>query len=778
MNLAVFSQSPTKVRRFPPGLLTWLFGWLLAVGFVGWHAFAVERYLDRVTATRFSDEPVETPLQRVPQAIAPDGQMWVRHALAMEENGSWRLRSSAIDNAPEGRPIYWNSAWALWLSACGHVRKAFTGESLATAIESASLWANLPLFLVTMTLASVWVWRRWGGAAGALTAIALAGHRKFYEGFYPGYCDHHGLISAAVLGVVLGALLAGAGWWKRTNDPGCSLLPRSEGQVMRAATVSAVCGALGMWVSAASLIVTIALTGVAALVAAMSFGRAADDLVCVPRAWRRWGRVGAVLSLGFYLLENFPDRLELRMEANHPLYSLAWWAAGEAIAAVLMWRMDKRPLTWVAPRVAGWGSLGLVAPVVVWIGGVKVFALLDPFLARVHNSIYEFEPLGSAISRDGWKPYGDQMLIVIWILVLLVFWLASKPPQADRLAVVFVGSVTLAATALGWYQNRWLLTASGPQIELALLLLLSVTARLRGSWRGLIMSTMGVLFCVPGPWMLARERLLVERLNDVQLGETAQLLYRDIANALLKSGADAHSILLTNPNASVGIGYYGSMRTVGTLYWENHDGLRSAAEIFGAKDDAEAAAHIHAKGITHVAMISSYDFLPEYRYALRGGLRPMDDRDGFGHRLLYQHRVPVWLRPLDYDVPAPLAPLGFKVALFAIDFEAPAALANERIGLFQLKNGDRGLAQASFMAALAADPSRPVPWLMQGQLMLADGRTREAFNFIRAGIDRAPAGDRAQLIKAVAGLFAQRGADGQAQARALLDMLNEDRRAD
>ncbi|MDF3056059.1 MAG: hypothetical protein K0R17_274 [Rariglobus sp.] len=698
----------------------------------------------------------------------------------MAEGGKWRVRSTDIDNAPEGRPIYWNSAWALWLSACGRLRMAFTGEPLARAIESASLWANLPVFFFVLILFSGWVWRRWGGAAGALAAVALAGHRKFYEGFYPGYCDHHGLISAAVLGVVLGAVLAGAGWWKKEAGPGFSLLPESERQVRRALVISAVCGALGLWVSAASLVVTIAIVGIAALLVALFRGRADEaGIACVSGTWRLWGRVGGGLSLVFYLMENFPDRLGLRLEANHPLYSLAWWGAGEAIAAVLVWRTESRSARWLASRLSGWGIAVLAAPAVILTKGAKVFAPLDPFLARIHDSIHEFEPLWVAISRAGWKPYGDQLFISLVILVLWVVWRACKPSVSERLGVGFIGGVALAATLLGWYQNRWLLTAAGPQLVLVMVLLLAVTARFRAGWRGLVIVAVGALLYVPGPWILASERRLVERVRDVQLGETMQLLYRDIAGALLKTGADSHSVVLASPNASVGVGYYGQLRTVGTLYWENRDGLLVAAEILGARDDAEAAARIHARGVTHVVMISSYDFLSEYRFALRGGSNsPEEYRVEFGHRLLYQHRVPVWLGPLGYSVPAPLTGLGFRVALFAVDFETPVSVAHERIGRYQLTKGERDLAEASFMAALTADASRAEPWLLEGQLMLSAGRVNEAYNFIHAGIVRSPASQRDALIKAAAAVFSRHGAEGRVHVQALLDMLNVDRRAE
>jgi predicted Zn-dependent protease len=115
--------------------------------------------------------------------------------------------------------------------------------------------------------------------------------------------------------------------------------------------------------------------------------------------------------------------------------------------------------------------------------------------------------------------------------------------------------------------------------------------------------------------------------------------------------------------------------------------------------------------------------------------------------------------------------LGIKVALFAVDFNAPESLAYERIGRYQMANNARDLAERSFMASLAADVSRPEPWLLQGELMLSSGRLDAAFNFIRAGIARSPVEDRALLIKAAAAAFARRGVAGEAQARALLESL-------
>lgn len=743
------------------GVWLWLCGWLLAAGFAVWHASAVDLYLDRVSATRFSAEVLATPLQRVPLAIAPDGQVWVRHAIALAERGEWRLRSTDIDNAPEGRGIYWNSGWALWLEACGRLRAATTGQPLPTAIEEASEWANLPLFLTVMTLASAWAGRRWGGAAGAVMALGLAGHRGFYAGFYPAYADHHGLINACVLGLVLGLAMAGAGWRRSEQErEGAVWLPDSEAQVMRAITVSAVCGALGMWVSAASLVVMIAFAGLAGIAAGFMFSSG----VAVPAAWRRWGRTGALVSTGLYLLENFPDRPGMRLEANHPLYAAAWWGAGEAISAVISWRGGARSRAWLLKRLCGWGIVILAAPLTVAIKGADVFAPLDPFLARIHESIHEFSPVWVEAERAGWGGYRDQAWMLAGLVVLAGAWIVVRRREPEARLVTWAGLVVIATLGMGVWQNRWLMIAGAAQVVLGVLLMVVLSMRMKAGWRGPVAVCAGLAVFAPGAWTLGRERMKVERVRDVQMGETRQLLYRDIASALRRAGAGEESIVLSDPNASVGVGYYGQLRTVGTLYWENRDGLEEAARLIDASDDADAGARMHARGITHVALVSSYDFQAEYHYALSGDKARAGAADGLGRRLLYEHRVPVWLRPINYRVPAPLAPLGFKVALFAVDFEAPVAVARERIGRYQLSKGERKLAEANFMGAMAADPARPEAWLRLGELALADGRLAEAYRFIRAGIERAPEGERDRLAGAAAGLFARAGATREAEA--------------
>ncbi len=670
---------PTDETHRPRWMAVWVAAVFVSTVFLFFHTGLLKDYLDRVTATRLHGETLTVPLQQVPQSFAADGETWIRHAIALTEGHSARLRETDIDNAPYGREVHWNSAWAWWLAGLGHLRAAITGEPLPTAIERAAFWANLPVLLVVLFGFSAWAGRRFGAIGAVVVALAIAGHRGFYEGFYPAYPDHHGIISATLLGLILGAVFMGAGWWRPAAEKQPSFLPRSRALALRAATLSAVFGALGLWISAASVVIPIALVGIAGLTMTLLAGRDLQSIgaVAEPSVWRRWSRVGAAVSFAFYLLEYAPH-FAMRLEVNHPLYSLAWLGGGELVALVLAWRAGietpapSQRLRWTLAALAV-----AAAPVALLIGGSTWFIPAEPFMQRIHAQIDEFQPLWVRMHEFGWHAYRDHAGFHLLPFVAALLLLARRPAPAARALIIFALAVALPMTALGWLQNRWLLTASSAQIVLVMVLLAAWVS----SWRpdrsvwlraATVVSACAVLYGV-APRTLIRERLLVESKHDVQTGEAMQLLYRDIAQRLHDDQPAGNIVLLASPNASTGIGYYGRFQTIGTFYWENYDGLRASAEIFSASSDTEAAQLIRQRGITHIAMVSNCNFLPEYFHSLHPEAPIENVKAAFGWRLLLGSHQPVWLRPIPYEVPPQFSRLKSQVRLFAVDDAAMAA---------------------------------------------------------------------------------------------------------
>jgi hypothetical protein len=143
-------------------------------------------------------------------------------------------------------------------------------------------------------------------------------------------------------------------------------------------------------------------------------------------------------------------------------------------------------------------------------------------------------------------------------------------------------------------------------------------------------------------------------------------LARDIAVTLRASQPKGDIILLTSPDPSTQIGYYGRFKTLGTLYWENADGLKAAAAIFSARDDAEAERLVRERRVTHIALVSENNFIREYYRLLHPDATDEEVNRCFGWRLFTGQPPPDWLEPVPYEVPPNLRATKTWVLLFKV----------------------------------------------------------------------------------------------------------------
>lgn len=638
--------------------------WLLAAAALGLQADAVRDYLQTVGRLGVKDgAELETPLRQIYPGFASDAQTWVRHALELAEGDALRLRHTRLDNAPEGRAVQWSSGWAWCVAGAGKVHQFFTGLPLPLAVERATLWLNPVAMLALIVALSWWATRRLGLLSGVILAGALACHDRIYEGFFPSYVDHHGLAAMAVVGVALGAVVMGGGWRQRP-DGRAVLLPRSTQAVERGAIFSALCGALGLWVSAASTVPAIALVSVAGVLAIALQGRRAgrDGAEFEARAWRLWGRVGGGASAVFYLLEYFPSHLGLRLDGNSPLHALAWVGAGELIAQFGTRWLGPAERRWSEPRAL----LALsVAPVALFVGGARVFPPVDPFLALLHRDhVHETFPLWQMLRdldfRALFEAAQTGSLAVLAAGVTLAF------RRRENSIVLWLATlVTAGFTVMAWWQARWLLNAVAASVVLLVVLLACWTATLRGPVRWAIGLVILAQFFVPQAVQRYAGMAADVRASRVAPADAQNALHRDIARALRRTQPRGEIVLLASPNASTRIGYYGRFRTLGTLYWENGDGLKAAARIFSA-NEAEAAGRLRERRVTHIAIVDRENFIAQYHRLLHPAATDADVRRSFGGALLRGEGLPAWVEPIPYVVPADLAPLKTRVALFKV----------------------------------------------------------------------------------------------------------------
>jgi len=684
--------------------------WAVVAVFAVLHALAFRDYISLLSRAGPRTPPIETPLQRIAPTNYADAQMWVRYALDFDQGGPWRTRQTDKDNAPHGRDVHWNSAFAHYVAAGGKAQAAVTGESLARATERSLAWLNLPLLLGTIVFFSVWISRRAGAGAGVLVALGILGTEAFYAGFSPNYVDHHGILTAAAFGLVLGAIFMGAGWWRDGDDDEGQLLPTSRTQARQAAIFSALCGAVGLWFSAASTIPAIGLVGGAGLLAVWFCGRTTQQNGATfdPGLWRLWGRVGAAASVGFYLLEYFPSHLGLRLEVNHPCYALAWWGGAELVALFGAQRLAGTGF-WPSPRwrlAAPLVALAL-APITILFGGVRVFVISDAFGGSNYSGIVaEGLSLFAMQKIFGWQTFfnyaGWNLLplpVAAWLLC------RRKNRHRARLTLVFASLVALGFVVLLFSQVRWSFGASGP---LLCLLLVATAAALHGHTmrtRWLVIGALAGVFFLPQTLQrisAARANVAARQADRMDL---QQILYRDAAAAIRASQPAGDIVLLASPNGSSGIGYYGQFKTIGTLYWENYAGMRAAAEIFSAPDDETAFKLVRARGITHLAMISEENFLPQFFSILHPDRSAEDLKRTFGYKVLAEQVLPRWLRPIPYRAPPDVSLPNLRVLLLQVVPEQSDTEAIFHIARAQLALGESESAAQSFVAAANRAPA-------------------------------------------------------------------------
>jgi len=753
------------------GLVCLILCILFSSGWALFHAYTTDRHFSIICA-RFDPAQGTSafPSPVILREMALDGYVWNRLASHLGEDGRLRMRATDFDNAPTGREVHWNSGFAWYLRGLGLLRQSVVPqESLRTCVARMSIWANpILIALLIPLLAGLTAWR-FGWLAGSTIAIGVIAAPGFYEGFLPAYPDHHGLIAAALLGTILGIVWAGAGWVKPGASPR-DLLPGDLRTARQGMWISALFGAAGFWISAISQAMIMAGIGVGALLAAWVFasGLKKQEKACFhPELWKLWGRVGALATLGFYLLEYFPSAPVLRLEVNHPLYAIAWWGGAALIVVLGRWLSDRGE----KENLLRWQSLILpilavsLLPACVLFFGQKVHVGMDPFMNCLATYVAEVKPL---LWRFQTKTltfetaFGYFPAITLAALVALFF---GRIPRSARTQLLFLLAPVFVITALQFYQTRWGMLSSPAYIILAALLLPVLWDLLSGSRGNRFLRAGGTLalavFFLSVPYRNFKPEVLLALSDPAKQSpnptEGLHLVMRDIAEAIRRDADGKPVVLLSSPNSSTLIGYMGDFHTIGTLYWENAAGLKTAAAMLCAQGDEDALKQLQAKGVTHVALISWENFIEPYFHILQG-IRPNADtlENAFGHRALFQNIIPAWARPIPYPPNPVTKQLGLKILLLAVVPNQSPIEAKFHLAEFLIAQNELPAAETQLKEILAASPGSDKPRSVLARLLAATDRPDEGVKEMQRVFETAPGEARAALALDLAGLLIQK----------------------
>jgi MFS family permease len=631
------------------------------MAYVLFHAFLIDQVTVRLC--RELDGPNAKPAEVLPVPlleIAFDGYVWNRHAEKLGKNGEWRIRFTDMDNAPYGREIHWSSGFALYLRGLGEIYRHYTGDNLRNSIARMSIWANPILLVIALALFATLSARRFGPLCGSVLAIGMITTASFYEGFLPAYPDHHGITAFALMGLIFGIAWAGAGWVQRPEGT-AFLPPKSLKQARHGMIFSAISAAAALWISGFSAAVIAFGIGIGAILGVWFFAKSAEregyEYHC--ELWKLWALVTAGGSLFFYLLEYFPNHMGMRLEVNHPLYALAWLGGGWIIYESTLWirgiQQKPTPFPWkkfILPFLAC-----LVLPSLILLGGAKFYTLRDDFQTGLLKNVAEVLPLLTRIQMGAitWKVAFGYFPLFALAAVVLIF--LPRICSAAKGVFLLLICPIVVITCMQFAQVRWGML-NGPILHRTRRCFDSAnvesspqtnTFRTIGA---LLLAAMVYLFSVDtvnGMLMPFWTQYTSKQNMQVGAGQLLALLHRDMAKTLLKNANGKPIVLLSSPNSSCLLSTFGGFKTVGTLYWENTEGLKSAAKMLNAQSDDEALALLQKHGITHVSLMTWENFIGPYFQILYPNPVPGKSlENSFGQKALFKKQIPRWARPIPY----------------------------------------------------------------------------------------------------------------------------------
>jgi hypothetical protein len=282
-----------------------------------------------------------------------------------------------------------------------------------------------------------------------------------------------------------------------------------------------------------------------------------------------------------------------------------------------------------------------------------------------------------------------------------------------RSLAAFASLPLLVMQALAFSQIRWQGMASGLWLIEVLILLMAFqqmrTATPPPRFLTVGLAAFAFVAAVWNPQGVFRLAWSVSQTpSELPKNCAPTLLLRDVAHRLLQSSPGQIPFVLAGPTTSTEFSYYGHIRTLGTLYWENVEGLKKAARIFAAPDADTALRLIQQAGITHIVVASWDDFGMDYVKVLKkaGEISEMPP-EPFVKSLLDGAEPPRWIRPLYYPIPAVFGLDGAQVRIFAVTPDQSPEDALIHRGIYQLDAGDAGEAKKLFQRVLSSNPSNP-----------------------------------------------------------------------
>lgn len=686
----------------PPRLLrrAWLLVLPLGAGLIFWFTSARIEHLRQVTDLAEWSTDVPTPDANSPtgytdgwrRLVLPDhgneAYQWIAQTQRMLAGGDWRLRRVDYDNAPEGRAAGAPALYRWCLAGVARAAQLFSGKPLALSVEDAALWTN-PLLQILLLVSLAWfVARVFGALAASIVGVGIIGFFPLGGAFVAGSPSPDALALLCAAWSVM-PIVAAVSEIYRDAQTGVAAMTR---RVRRWFAIAGVAGGVGLWTQVDyqwQLLAGIVLGGLVL----MWLGDAKERKSRGELPWLWWGLCGSATSLLGYAIENLPDNLTLRLNANHPLFALSWLGASGLLAGATRWfdserTRPRRPFAFV--KLVLVVLLAIAAPTaIVWFGE-RSWLPDHPASTRLAGEAggIAVPNFAAWVAHDGFNATTWATVLPL-LLVALALWavFSSRKAEASRRASLVIAlGPTLLAAIVAWSQLRAWNFVDVAALALAAVLVAEVN--LNGSRT---LRWLGVAAAIAAASGIARywPRPNADASASFSELEVQGVIERDLAHWLARRAGDANAIVLAPPNLTVSLSFHGGLRGIGTLDPENRDGFAAATRMVSATSWDEAATLLQQRDVAYIVMPSWDTFLQQY---VQLGLRAAPGSSLYEKSFvaeLQRWNLPRWLRPVPYRLPNGSGFSDKSVAVFEIVPEQSAPTALGRLADYFIETGRR-----------------------------------------------------------------------------------------
>lgn len=692
------TSEPTKASPY------WAVIPVMVVALVIWfHTAAIYRV--ETVSSQFSDNLILVADEESPSGYAEgrrshivpghnlESYEWIVQAENIRATGDWRIREVDYDNAPNGRTVQSPSAARWWLAAVTPLLG--DSETPGAAVADASLKSEPLLHVVLVIAVSVFVTWQWGVLAGAVASVLVGLGYPVVGAFQAGAPSARGLVTLAMATASL-SFLAG-------------LRDRSA---KRCWIIAGVALGTAVWISPThgySLTLALFIAGLAANKFAK---RSAADDGLLRSPWLLWGASSGLTALALFAIDFLGTEItwaENRLHQIHPLHGVSLAGLGWLGALIQRGGWNRpRPIQGVVALLIAGSLVGMM--VVKKDPGFTAGRLGSDLLTHLPDTV-------SASSFAEWVNAQESnsapaAIFLPFALIGFAVWqlLQGKLSAEIRGTLLAAVIITIGMAALGLSNLSWWAPVFCGLAGLAALSATALkTGRAQAGLAAAVVVTAGIGWADLGP------RISEAAEPTLTVSDVRSLAERDLAHWLSLRDEEYRSVVLSPPDVTPALYFYGGVPGLGSPYAENQDGFIAAVRIASASSPDESLALATQREISHIVIPSWDPFL--YEYAQLGAAQPEHSMMA----MLDQWLAPRWMRPVQHQMPEADVFEDYSSVIFQVTETQDNASALSRLGEYFAETGRRQFAAAIAVTLQESFPSDLSGLVAQAQIAVTQG---------------------------------------------------------